>query len=402
MVKKSKQEITAMILAVLVSFFMWIYVMAENDPISPRVIYDVPVTLTNTENIEQSNLALSPNQAFTVNISITGGAKTIYALTPSSFKLEADMSGYLKKGENNIPVEIKDAPNGISIKQKNNLSVRVKLDSLAQKTVPIRVETKGEPKDGYGTYDVTVKQTEASVLGPQDFVNQVNCLKGQIDITNAEADVTGAIQLKAYDKDDKLVSSVSSDSKSADAYVSIKPAKIVPVHINTTGKVDDKYTFKYAKPKTEKVKIIGDRRNLDKVKQIESFPFDISRLTSNYTGNVQLNIPSGIIISGDIKSVSTDFYLTNKTQKTVTVPITASNQKNNLSYQLSQSSVSITLTGDDDTMASLDTSTITATIDVGSLAEGNSTVDVKIAGVPGNVTASNQNPQKVQVTVAKK
>lgn len=402
MVKKSKKEITAMILSILVSFFMWIYVMAEEDPLQPRVIYDVPVTLTNTENIEQSNLALLPNQKFTVNISVTGRSKEIYGLTTPKFKLEADMSGYLKKGENTIPVSIKDAPNGITINQKYNLSVIVRLDTLAQKTVPVYISTIGEPKDGFGTYDVSAKKTEEAVMGPQEYINQVASLRGQIDIADATGDINGTATLKAVDKDGKTVLNVTPESKVADAYVTIKPAKIVPIHINTTGKVDDQYTLKSVKPKIDKVKIIGDRKNIDKIKQIESFPFDVSKVVPNFTGNVQLNIPSGVVVSGDIKSVNVNFELSNNSQKTFNIPVTASNQKSNYNYQLTPAAVVVTIMGDNNVVSAVDVSSITATVDATNFVEGNNNnVNVNVS-VPSNVTISNEVPQKVQVNMTKK
>ena len=148
MVRKNKQEIMAMIICVIVAFALWLYVMSDVNPVKTTVVNNVPVELVNTESLEQSNLALLPDQHFTVNLSISGKTSDIFNVSAADFSLVADMSTSLKKGDNTISVEIKNAPKGITVNEKAGALyvIKVKLDSLTEKSIPVVIKVTGDAK----------------------------------------------------------------------------------------------------------------------------------------------------------------------------------------------------------------------------------------------------------------
>jgi YbbR domain-containing protein len=150
MARKNRQEIIAMILSVIAAFALWIYVTGEQNPVKTTVINNVPVQLINTESLQQSGLALMPGQNFTVNLSISGKTFDVFNVSASDFNLVADMSTTLKKGVNSIIVESKgNPPKGINIIDKGYV-IKVDLDSLTEKSVPVTIKVTGETKQGYG------------------------------------------------------------------------------------------------------------------------------------------------------------------------------------------------------------------------------------------------------------
>ena len=102
MVKKDRQQITIMILALLAAFIMWVYITNSENPQKSKTIYNVQVNLINQDNIQQSGLALLPDQSFTVSIKIIGSANDVNSITASDFTASADMNTELVSGENKI------------------------------------------------------------------------------------------------------------------------------------------------------------------------------------------------------------------------------------------------------------------------------------------------------------
>jgi YbbR domain-containing protein len=143
MAHKSKQEITAIIASVLLAFVMWIYAMTDKNPMEQKTVENIPVQLENIEALKQFNLALVPEQNFTVSLQIRGKALDVYAANdPSYFNIVADLNSvaFLKKGENNIPVEIiGKQPNGIQVENPTGVAyyIKVKLEALETKSVPV-------------------------------------------------------------------------------------------------------------------------------------------------------------------------------------------------------------------------------------------------------------------------
>lgn len=401
MANKDKEQITAIIVSIAVAFVMWIYVMSDNNPTVSKTLKDVPVNLTNIENITENNLALVPGQNFMTNVAVTGKTSDIEKLTADDIRAEADMSTYLKKGDNSITVQIKQLPDGVMISDKAELMyINVKLDTFTEKSVSIGVNVSGKTKDGFGHLDPVARPSEVLVSGPSTYVNMVSSVVGQIDLNGAGVDLNGSVPLKAQDKEGKNVSYVNIEPKYVDIYISVKPSKIVPIIVKTTGTIPSDKILKDIQLKTDKTVLIGDQKNLDKIGQVETVPFDISKITASTTKEILLNLPSGVKILGDLKSINADFIVENKVEKVFSVSITPENKDENLKYEILTSTVSISLSGGEKQLSPLDSKDISATVDLKDIGEGEYSLPVKIT-VPDGLKILDFSPQKVEVKVTK-
>ena len=139
----NEKKIVVRLVCLLLSFGLWLYVTNVENSVRKSEIRDVEVELVNTDSLKESKLALSPNQKFTVDVKIEGPANYIYRVNKEEFKLKADIGLYaLKKGENNVPVQIVNYPQGILIKNNNTLAVKVNIDDLVEKEVDVKSNIK--------------------------------------------------------------------------------------------------------------------------------------------------------------------------------------------------------------------------------------------------------------------
>lgn len=404
MAYKDKQEIIAMITALLVAFVFWVYVMGDKNPEQTRVIKDVPVNLVNQGNIEQANLAIMPGQKFFVDLTITGKALDVFNAGAEDFKVEADMGGYLKKGDNNIiPVDIKSAPKGVNVVNKAGYpyTIRVRLDSLLIKSVPVVVNVKGNAKEGFGNTDPITRPTEVLISGPASYVSSVAAAAGQVDITGIADDIKETIPLRAQDKDGKLVQDVEIEPKNVDVIVPVKPSKEVPIVIKTSGALPENRILKSIKSKTERILIIGEREEIDKISFIETVPLDLTTVAKSQTRDVQLNIPKNIVLNGNVKNISVDISIENKGDRALSIPLTIIDENKDYNYAYSANTIDVVITGVEGVINSLDPKNISASLDLKGLSEGAHSVQVKIT-VPEGANIKDYTPQKITVTITKK
>lgn len=403
MVRKNKQEIMAMIICVIVAFALWLYVMSDVNPVKTTVVNNVPVELVNTESLEQSNLALLPDQHFTVNLSISGKTSDIFNVSAADFSLVADMSTSLKKGDNTISVEIKNAPKGITVNEKAGALyvIKVKLDSLTEKSIPVVIKVTGDAKQGYSYLQPVPKPSEVIVSGAAAYVNSVTQISGSIDISNASTNVTGSIPVKALDIDGTAVSYVKTDPKYLDVTVPIKPSKEVPVVIKTSGKIASGKTIKNIKPEIEKLIIMGDQRYLDQIKQIETEAIDLSTIKATSTRELLLNIPTNISVFNDTRSINVNFVVENIVEKALDISIDYINEDDQYNYSLENGSLSITVSGAESIINSDSIKDITAQMDLSGYTDGTHSIPVKI-NLPDGVVLKNDASYKVNVTITKK
>lgn len=406
MAHKSRQEITVIIASVLLAFVMWIYAMTDKNPMERKTVENIPVQLVNTEALKQFNLALIPEQNFTVNLEISGKALDVYAANnPTYFNIVADLNSValLKKGENNIPVEIiGKLPNGIQVENPTGaaLYIKVKLDALGTKSVGVNINFTGSVKEGFGYLDTVTSPTEVLVSGPESIVNSVNSLTGQIDINGKSNDVNGSIAIRPVDKNGNEVKYVSLERQVVNVSVPVKPAKEVSVVVKTTGSIGGNKILQKTNQSTDKVIIIGDRKYLDKVKEIETVPYDISKVKTTYTDTLSLKLPEGIEVFQDMNTLNVEFVVENIIEKTVKIPINIVNPRDGYSYSTSVSDVNITLRGAESILNSLDTSSISTIADVNNIDVGQHSLDLKI-NIPNGLSVVKTIPDKVSVTITK-
>lgn len=404
MAHKSRQEIMAIIGCVLLAFVMWVYAMTDKNPSVPKKIDNIPVQLVNIEALEQYNLALVPEQNFTVSLDIKGKALDVYSADPADFTIVADLNNaaYLKKGENNIQVEIKGTPNGIQLENPTGIPyyIKVKLEALDTKSVEVKINLTGNVKEGFGYLKPVPKPTEVVVRGPESYVNLVNSITGQVDISGKSGDVNASIAIRPVDKDGKEVKYVSLESQVVDVSVPVKPAKEVDVVVKTTGNITGNKVLKRINQSVDRVIIIGDRKYLDKVKEIETEPYDISKIKSTFTDTLTLNLPEGIGVFNDMNTVTAEFLVEDAIEETIKVPINIINTRDEYNYSTSVPDINITVRGAESIINTLDTSSISATLDVNNLDEGQHNAEL-VVNIPNGISIVKRVPDKVSITIKK-
>lgn len=401
MAKKDKKQIVAIIFSILAAFILWIYATEDKNQEKTKEIQNIPVAIVNSEAIEEANLALVPNQDFTVNLKIRGGTLKILSVTPESFKLKADMSlGYLKKGFNNIPVEITTMPEGIMVVDKYTF-IRVELDTLREKNVEVKINVTGTPKNGFGYLQPITKPTAVVISGPERFVNMVSQVTGEIDVNGKSQDVTGSIVVKPVDVDGVTVQNVKIEPKYVDVNVPIKPSKDVPIVIKTTGSPPQNKVLKDIIPDIKTVTIIGEKNIIDRVNQIQTIPFNISSLDSSSSNELSLNVPSGISIFNDMRSVNVTFVLENIVGNTFNIPVDIINEEDGFVYTVNHSILAVSLEGSESLINTLNVQSLKAMIDVSGMGEGEHTVTAAI-NLPEGIKVKDSASLKVNVNVSKK
>jgi YbbR domain-containing protein len=404
MARKEKQELMIIVLSMFLAFLLWTYVMAEQSPEHVRVIQNIPVKFLNEESLKQSDLALVPDQKVVVNLSVKGQGISVFNVTAEQIVIEADLSGYaLKKGKNTIPYRVKSLPTGIRLEDANLYSyVSIELDAFIEKTVPVNISVSGDVKEGYGYISPVTLPTEVVVSGPERYINSVTAVQGLVEIANTTTkDLTPYIHVKPQGRDGKAVSFVEVEPKYVKVVIAVKPAKKVPIALKTTGKMPGDKILRGMKPGLESVTIIGDAAIIDKISELQTIPVDLSKINSTATREIFLNIPTGVTVAGDFKSINVDFTVENKVDKTFSVNITSTNPQDGFNYEINPKSISVTLTGAESVINTLDVKNIAAVIDLKDLTEGTNEVAVKVT-IPEGTDNMRVSTEKVNVAVTKK
>lgn len=400
--KNRKEQHLIRFCCVLVSFALWIYIVCFVNPVSNIKLSNVPVEITNTDSLSQFKFTILPNQNFTVTLNLSGNASEISKATRDQFRLSADLSGLgVKKGVNKIPVKIVQKPDGVNITNGDTLWIYMKLDDLTEKTVPVKIETSGNVKDGYYNFPESLSPSEVVVTGAAQYVNRVTAVLGKVSLNNADSDTDVSIQVKAVDDALRSVNQVSVTPATVDLYIPVKKVKTVPVKVITKGALSNNLIFKSITAVPNSVEIAVDDKDSGSINELSTQPIDLSAIDINNPPQAKLIIPNGVKLINSSGLVNIKVTSDKIVQKNISMNIGINNLADGLIATLDNTKVSIVLSGDESVINNLKDGDVKCSVDLTNLGEGDYNLNVN-AILPSGVQNVSMSPQTVKVNIKKK
>lgn len=402
---KKDKTLTIKLICLLLSLGLWFYITNVENPVRTSELKNIPVELINTDYIANSKFALSENQQFTVDLKLEGPSSDVIKAKKEDFKIVADMSAYaLKSGENTIPVQIVNYPENVNIKNNGFLGIKVKLEDLIKKELPVKSKVNLQYKQNIHEKDQTISPANVNVSGPKSSIDKIY----EAVITGEEKDINSNIQksydIKFLDASGNEIKGIQTDHDKAQLTVTITNGKNVPITLKTIGTLPDGYFLDGSELSRNTVNITGSIEDLDKIKSIETQPVDISNITSTKEINTKLNLPENVSVQQGDDDVRVKINIRHDASitKTITANVQYTGLSDTLTIEESTSTVNVTLSGAKSMLDNITASNIHVAMDLSNVTNEGTfeyTPTVTITNAD-NVTISNV--ENVSITVKKK
>lgn len=400
--KNKRQQIIIKLCCVIASFVLWLYIFNVENPMKEREI-SVPVQVINKSNVVQSNLVLVGEENLNVKLTVKGNASDIYSIKPQNFKLVTDLSSYVvKKGENKVPVEIKNSPSNVIVSNNENLWVKITLDDLKKKTVPIKVFVDGKVKEGFYAFQSSLKVKEAEISGPQEDVETVKYLAANCSVKDASKDVNTDIYLQPRNASGVLVKNVTAVPNLVHITVPIKKIKSVAVNVKSEIPENNSGNIESLTPIQDKIDIAGDEDVISNINSLDTENVDLNSVYGKNVIEAKVLVPKGVILVNSSGTIKLKVNLNKQQiQKEMTLDIQIKNSNNNYTATLNPNKVTVNLSGTQNVMNNLSEQDVQCYVDVSSLSEGESSVPINVK-LPDGVTKVSQSLSETKVSINKK
>ena len=236
--------------------------------------------------------------------------------------------------------------------------------------------------------EISLSKTEVTIKGSAKKLEQVAYVKALVDVENLVEPTIGKStinnnKLVAYNNAGEIVD-VEILPETVDATLTItSTSKVVPIKVVPIGDIALGYAIESTTTNVSNITIYGDEESL---KEIEYVPVkvDITNLSDYKEFNVNLEKPNGVRDMSE-KTVTVKVNIGKEEQKEVTnVNINTINLADGLKVQAfskEYSTITVLVKGSKELLDALDTSTITATVDLSEYTTpGVYEVDVKVTG----------------------
>ena len=402
--KQKRQDIIIKICCLVAAVVLWMYVRSSEDPVITSVLKYVPVEVLNADTLADKGLILiDESQGFYINLSVKAAASVVNDLDKNKdFKLVVDLQGYgLTAGENKVPVQIKEAPTGVTVSNADALNMKIDVDNLVEKNVDIVATTVGKVSEGHYNSSPIVSPNTIRIFGAQRFVDQITKGVVEVDLTDASQDISKNLKVKLVNEDGKEIKGVSLGQDNVQVNVDISKGKNLSINVKTVGTAPQNIFIESITSSVNSIEVAGESGIVDNLTYIDTAEIDLSKITENTTLDVPLVIPDNVTTVNNETSVKVKVVVTKYQEKKFTVPINYVNVGEGMELEQHNSTVEIIVNGSEEAINALTVDTFKVTVDLKDVSEGSHEIELEVTGVPDNIQLKGKTPEKITVIIKK-
>lgn len=389
--EKKNRKVVQIVLAVLITLSLWVYMEFYDSPNSEILVKDIPVEFTNEDTILAENgLMLLSGYDTTVDLTLQGKRKVLTQLDPSQIRIVADTSGISAAGVQTLnytyilPNGI--SPSDISVKSRSIYNITVTVGTLYSKTVPIKVDVKGQAADGYFTGDITIDPQTLTLRAEREDMLNVHHAKVTVNLAGATSTLIETLEYTLYDANDVPVynDNIRASTKLIQVTVPVRTTKTVPLEMEMVGTNLMKSVIVDIKPAS--VTLVGEGSTLDTINKLTLDRIYVEDLVPGLNGpfTYSIKLPAGVTTTDGTSEAVVTVAIDGTTEGTVTLDtINCEGVAEGLKAEVTDP-LQVMLWGDEDEIQKVTAADIHARVDVSGITEEGDYV------LPVTVTASSE------------
>ena len=295
------------ILAVFISVLLWLAVINVSDPVISTSYADIPVIVTNTESVTTNGKVYELTSDSTVSITVSAKRSVQDYLSEDNFKALVDLEDYDEE-TGMVPIRIesnKYSGQIESMKSKTEYAT-VKIEDMLRKQFVITPVVSGDPEEGFVVGDVGTAENIVRISGAKSVVAEIKRVTAEVSVTGLSSDVNTSVDLKLYDKNDKLITdnNLMKNISTVAMSVQILATKELPLRFSTSGVPMEGYGICGAlEADRESVVIAGKASALTYLSSIDitSAAVKVDGANEDLTVEVDLTryLPDGIVLANE-------------------------------------------------------------------------------------------------------
>ena len=290
MINKMKNNSKIKIISLFSAMVLWMYVMAIVDPEETKLFENIPVTITNKNELNERDLVIYPEQDLTTNIYVTGKLSNLKKVTKDDINVYGQINNPLE-GNNEIYLKVSTSQR-VNYDFKNPVMI-VTLEKIISEDKSIKVDITGSGKNNVDNIMLQDNIDKVSISGPRSLVNKVKRVVGTVKVNGELNDFSQSIKLEPVDANGKVVEGVELEKDSVNVNIILLAQKTVPITLKLSDNSESGVNYTMSQ---NTVTIKGKKDIVDSINNIETQPVKLSEILPGTSKDIYLQVPSGITI----------------------------------------------------------------------------------------------------------
>lgn len=307
MIERLHKNTKIKIISLLSAIVLWMYVMAVVDPEDTKLYENIPITITNLNEIKDLGLVVDPDDNLVTSVYIKGKLSDLQKISANNIDVYGTVSNPIE-GQNQL--YLRASVNDKVTTEFKSDTIVINLEKSIEEEKNITVNITGVYKDNVDKVDLD--KTKVVVSGPRSSVDSVKYVQATFDANKESVDTKSTeLELKALDSEMNEVDHVTLEFNKVTAKVSYfqqKQVKINPIFSSNESNLVQDQDFTII---PSEINIKGKSDVINNIDSINTKIINVDELGTN-NKIVNLDIPDGI--NADKDSVTIKLINKNKTK----------------------------------------------------------------------------------------
>ena len=297
-----RRNLGVKVISFLFAILFWLFVMNQGTPDKLKLIpeQNLKVSLV-ASGLPENMVVMTQLPEVLVRlqgINSSANIKDIYA--------QVDLSGGTP-GERSYRINV-IAPVGTNVVDVQPANIKLQLDNVQEKTVPVEAIVSGVPADGYQLGTTFVKPSAVNVRGPSTILSSLTKVTVEVSATGTNETIQISRPVSFRDKEGKPIFGPNPSVDILNAFPStvdvIVPvvakglsSKMVPLKVTSSGTPAPGKILRSLVPSPISVQVLGTPQALKGFDALNLGPMDITNLTEDKVFQISTDkvaLPQGV------------------------------------------------------------------------------------------------------------
>lgn len=306
-----KRKIFYALLATLISFGLWLYVVTVANPEWEETFYNIPVVLENEEILLERGLMMVSEEEPTVTLRLSGSRTDMIKLNSANITVLVDLSRIYSAGKQVLSYSIiypGDMPNNtFDVISQTPQLITLSVAEWKSKEVDVLVTFDGTVPEQYIAFkDQAILDCEKiTVTGPSTVIDRIAYANVQVDLEGKTESINQMYGYVLCDRDGTPVENDGLKFSTEEVLYSLKIQqwKDIPLRVDVTDGGGIKKSDCNITMSLDTIRVSGSKKLLATLNELVLGTIDLSQLTADTQLTRELMIPEGITNLSETKKV---------------------------------------------------------------------------------------------------
>ncbi|MBQ9925462.1 MAG: hypothetical protein IJO51_05530, partial [Clostridia bacterium] len=228
-----KHDVLPRLASLVSAVILWFFVVDSMDKTMTLPVTNFPIEFTGTGLLLNNDLVIIEGADSTVSFEIDGKTSKLKTIDMNYVRATADLSNITVPGTYDVKYELSTIHSGVTLR-KMNPSVRIVVDRMVSKLVPVDLTLGGKLEEGYILDRRSLSPDAITVTGPQSVLDKIVSAKAAFDISGLQESTETTLGYALIDAEGDEVKSnyLSTNTASVQLELAIRQTGEIPLILN--------------------------------------------------------------------------------------------------------------------------------------------------------------------------